>query len=38
MPVLNGFEAFEKIKAFKPDLPVIAQTSYSSREDIEKIM
>ncbi len=38
MPVLNGFEAYEKIKAFKPELPVIAQTAYSSFEDKEKIM
>ena len=38
MPVINGFEAYEKIKAFKPELPVIAQTAYSSFEDKEKIM
>jgi YesN/AraC family two-component response regulator len=37
MPVLNGFEAYEKIKVFRPELPVIAQTAYSSFED-EKIM
>lgn len=38
MPVLNGFEAYKKIKALKPELPVIAQTAYSSFEDKEKIM
>ena len=38
MPILNGYEAFEKIKIEKPDLPVIAQTAYSSFEDREKIM
>ena len=38
MPILNGFEAYEKIKVFRPELPVIAQTAYSSFEDKEKIM
>ncbi len=38
MPVLNGFQAFEKIKKILPNLPVIAQTAYSSTEDKEKIM
>ena len=38
MPVLNGFEAFAQIKVFKPELPVIAQTAYSSFEDRERIM
>ncbi len=37
MPLLNGFEAFEEIKAFRPSLTVIAQTAYSSMEDEEKI-
>lgn len=38
MPVLNGYEAFEKIKIIKPGLPVIAQTAYSSIEDRERIV
>jgi signal transduction histidine kinase len=38
MPVLNGFEAFKIIHSFNPNLPVIAQTAYSSGEDYEKIM
>jgi PAS domain S-box-containing protein len=33
MPVMNGFEATKKIKAAFPDLPVIAQTAYSSEAD-----
>lgn len=38
MPILDGFQAFERIKEILPDLPVIAQTAYSSSEDKEKIM
>ncbi len=38
MPVMNGFEALEKIKAIRPDLVVIAQTAYASVEDQQKIM
>jgi len=38
MPVLNGFEAFKKIHAFNPKLPVIAQTAYASAEDDVKII
>jgi CheY-like chemotaxis protein len=37
MPIMNGFEALEKIKAIRPELNVIAQTAYSSIEDQEKI-
>ena len=37
MPILNGYEAFEKIKQIRPSLVVIAQTAYSSIEDEEKI-
>ena len=37
MPVLNGFEAIEQIRVFRPQLPVIAQTAYSSSEDKVKI-
>ncbi len=37
MPIMNGFEAFEKIKQIRPSLSVIAQTAYSSNEDEEKI-
>ncbi|MFV8269786.1 ATP-binding protein [Flavobacterium sp. GT2N3] len=38
MPILDGYQAFEKIKVIKPELPVIAQTAYSSFEDKEKMM
>ena len=37
MPVMNGFEALEEIKAIRPKLIVIAQTAYSSSEEKEKI-
>ncbi len=37
MPVMNGFEAIEKIKPVRPELPIIAQTAYSSSEDKVKI-
>lgn len=38
MPILDGYQAFEKIKVIRPELPVIAQTAYSSFEDKEKMM
>ena len=33
MPVMNGHEAAEKIKEKFPDLPIIAQTAYSTESD-----
>ena len=36
MPVMNGFDATRHIKQFRPDLPVIAQTAFTSSEDREK--
>lgn len=33
MPVMNGHEATEIIKSKFPDLPIIAQTAYSTEED-----
>jgi PAS domain S-box-containing protein len=33
MPVMDGFEATEKIKLFRPDLVVIAQTAYARDTD-----
>ena len=36
MPVMNGYEAAQKIKQIRPNLPVIAQTAYSTKEDKEK--
>ena len=33
MPGMNGEEATRKIKAMRPDLPVIAQTAYAFNEE-----
>jgi CheY-like chemotaxis protein len=38
MPIMDGYQALEKIKAIRPDLVVIAQTAYASAEDQERIM
>jgi hypothetical protein len=35
MPVMNGYEATEYIKAFNPDLPVIIQTAFAMSVDRE---
>jgi PAS domain S-box-containing protein len=35
MPVMSGLEATEKIKSIFPNLPVIAQTAYSTESDKE---
>jgi CheY-like chemotaxis protein len=37
MPNLDGYGAFEKILEFNQSLPIIAQTSYSFPEEVEKI-
>jgi CheY-like chemotaxis protein/anti-sigma regulatory factor (Ser/Thr protein kinase) len=36
MPLMDGIEATKLIKSNVPDLPVIAQTAFASREDKEK--
>ena len=36
MPLLNGYEATRQIKLIRPDLPVIAQAAFTSKEDKEK--
>jgi PAS domain S-box-containing protein len=36
MPIMNGFEATRLIKEFRPTLPIIAQSAYTSEEDKEK--
>ena len=33
MPVMNGYEATRRIKAFRREIPVIAQTAYVQSED-----
>lgn len=37
MPKMNGYEAFKKIREFNKDIPIIAQTSYSFEEELNKI-
>ncbi|TRX37333.1 response regulator [Flavobacterium sp. ZT3R18] len=37
MPLMNGFEALKKIQPIRPDLPIIAQTAFSTNEDKELI-
>ena len=36
MPIINGIEATKKIKQFRSDLPIVAQTAYSTKEDKNK--
>ena len=36
MPIMNGFDATEKIKKIYPELPIIAQTAYTSKENRSK--
>lgn len=37
MPIMTGYEAMEQIRPIRPNLPIIAQTAYSSSEDKIKI-
>lgn len=38
MPVMSGNEATKLIKQLRPDLPIIAQTAYSTKEDKENAL
>jgi len=38
MPEMDGYEATKRIKEFKPDLPIIAQTAYITEADRVKAM
>ncbi len=38
MPVMNGYEAFEKINEVLPHMPIIAQTAHASEADRDKIL
>jgi len=38
MPVINGYEAFKKIREIRPDLPVIAQTAYALSDEKIQIL
>jgi signal transduction histidine kinase len=37
MPNLDGYGAFEQIKTFNKTIPIIANTSYSVKEEVDKI-
>ena len=37
MPKLDGFKATEAIKSFRPNLPIIAQTTYTEDVDTERL-
>jgi signal transduction histidine kinase/CheY-like chemotaxis protein len=37
MPNLDGYQAFQKIREFNRKIPIIAQTSYSYSEEIDRI-
>ncbi|MCD4793070.1 MAG: response regulator [Bacteroidales bacterium] len=36
MPVMNGYEATKLIKKFRPKLPIVVQTAYTTQEDKDK--
>ncbi len=36
MPVLNGYDATQKIRSINPEIPVIAVTAFAFKEDIER--
>lgn len=38
MPIMNGYEARELISQLRPKIPIIAQTAYSSAEDLRKFL
>ena len=38
MPIMDGIQATEKIKSFRPELPIIAQTAYAMSDDREKLL
>ncbi|MFD2561410.1 response regulator [Aquimarina rubra] len=38
MPIMDGYDATKRIKKLRPNLPVVAQTAYSTEEDIEKAL
>ncbi len=38
MPIMDGYVATRKIKNLRPKLPVIAQTAYSTAEDIQRAL
>lgn len=36
MPLMNGFEAAKLIREFLPSLPIVAETAYIFKEEIER--
>ncbi len=38
MPIMNGYEATERILKIRPNLPIIAQTAYATSDDREKAL
>jgi PAS domain S-box-containing protein len=38
MPIMNGFEATKLIREFRPDIPIVAQTAYTSDKDKDKAL
>jgi CheY-like chemotaxis protein len=38
MPIMDGYEATKQIREFMPDVPIIAQTAYSTLEDKNKAL
>lgn len=37
MPYVDGYEATRRIKEFRPNLPIIAQTAYALNSDYQKV-
>ncbi|PKV50409.1 two-component system sensor histidine kinase EvgS [Aquimarina sp. MAR_2010_214] len=38
MPIMDGYTATKRIKKLRPRLPIIAQTAYSTEDDIQKAL
>jgi len=38
MPIMDGHTATKQIKAFRPEIPVIAQTAYAMESDKERFL
>jgi two-component system cell cycle sensor histidine kinase/response regulator CckA len=38
MPVMNGEEAFHKIRAFDPDLPILIASGYAREDKVEELL
>jgi CheY-like chemotaxis protein len=36
MPVMNGYEAIKRIREFRPELPIIAQTAFALSNEMLK--